>query len=53
LLTTAAVGSPEQVAERLREYADAGATRSYLQLLDMRNLEHVVRIAEAVTPLVS
>ncbi len=53
MLTTAAVGSPEQVAERLREYADAGATRSYLQLLDMRNLEHVVRIAEAVTPLVS
>jgi len=49
MLLTAAVGSPEQVAERLRQYADAGATRSYLQLLEMRNLEHVERLARLHT----
>ncbi len=45
MLASAAIGSPEQVAERLRQYGEAGATRSYLQLLEIGNLEHVQRLA--------
>jgi F420-dependent oxidoreductase-like protein len=46
MLASAAVGSVEQVAARLREYADAGATRSYLQLLEIGNVDHVERLAQ-------
>lgn len=47
------VGTPEQVAERLREYADAGARRAFLQVLDMTDLEHLDLIAAEVLPLVT
>jgi F420-dependent oxidoreductase-like protein len=50
---TAAIGTPEQVAQRLREYGEAGATRSYLQLLNMRDLDHVALLAAEVMPLVA
>lgn len=48
-----AAGSPEEVAERLREYAQAGASRSYLQLLDLEDLEHLALIAAEVMPLLA
>jgi F420-dependent oxidoreductase-like protein len=50
---TGVIGTPEQIAERLREYAGAGAQRSYLQLLDMRDLEHLALLADEVMPLVA
>jgi F420-dependent oxidoreductase-like protein len=47
------VGTPEQVAERLRLYADAGASRIYCQLLDIRDLDHARLIGAEVAPLVA
>jgi alkanesulfonate monooxygenase len=47
---TAAVGRPDQVVTRLRQYVDAGARTIYLQLLDMRDLEHVALLAAEVLP---
>jgi len=51
LVANGAAGTPEQVAEKLAEYAAIGATRAYLQLLDVDDLEHVRLIAERVAPL--
>ncbi len=44
-------GTPEEVAERLREWADAGADRIYILLLDVEDVEHVRLLGEAVKPL--
>jgi len=46
----AAAGSPEEVVARLEEYRQAGASRSYLQVIDMDDLEHVALIASEVMP---
>ncbi len=48
-----AAGAPEQVAARLREYADAGASRCYLQVIDFDDLDHVALIASEVMPRVA
>ena len=53
IFTTAAIGTPDQVAERLRGFAAIGATRSYIQLLDMTDLDHLALIAAEVIPLVA
>jgi F420-dependent oxidoreductase-like protein len=53
LRRSGAAGSPEEVAARLREYRDAGASRSYLQVIDLDDIDHVTLIAAAVMPLVS
>jgi F420-dependent oxidoreductase-like protein len=45
-----AAGSPEEVASRLAEYQQAGASRSYLQLIDMQDLDHLALIATEVVP---
>lgn len=45
-----AAGSPQEVAARLREYRQAGASRSYLQVIDLDDLEHVALIAREVVP---
>jgi alkanesulfonate monooxygenase len=45
-----AAGSPREVADRLREYRQAGASRSYLQLIDMDDLDHLRLIAAEVMP---
>ncbi len=47
-----ACGTPAQVAERLGEYAAAGATRVYLQVLDLADLDHIRLIGREVAPLV-
>jgi F420-dependent oxidoreductase-like protein len=44
------VGTPEQVVEKLQRVADLGATRLYLQCMDMTDLEHLDLIAAEVLP---
>ena len=44
-------GAPEEVAERIRSWSDAGAERIYLQVLDLADLDHLDRIATEVAPL--
>jgi F420-dependent oxidoreductase-like protein len=46
-------GTPDEVATILRTYADAGATRLYLQTLDLNDLDHLRLVAEAVVPLLT
>jgi F420-dependent oxidoreductase-like protein len=43
-------GTPDEVTERLATLRDLGATRAYLRLLDMRDLEHIGLLGEAVLP---
>jgi F420-dependent oxidoreductase-like protein len=50
LRANGAAGTPDEVVERLRSYADLGATRAYLQVLDLSDLDHLALIAEAVAP---
>ncbi|HUB74783.1 MAG TPA: LLM class F420-dependent oxidoreductase [Solirubrobacteraceae bacterium] len=50
LRANAAAGSPQEVAERLARYRDAGMSRSYLQVIDLDDLEHVALIAAEVMP---
>lgn len=51
LRVNGATGNATEVAERLRAYGSAGATRIYLQILDLSDLDHIRFIAEEVTPL--
>jgi F420-dependent oxidoreductase-like protein len=46
-------GSPAQVIDRLGEFAAAGATRAYLQVLDLHDLGHLELIAASVLPQVT
>jgi len=43
-------GTPEEAATRLRELAEAGAARAYLQVLDLTDLDHLALIAAEVLP---
>jgi len=43
-------GTPDEVVGTLRAYAAAGATRMYLQVLDLNDLEHLQLVAETVMP---
>ena len=43
-------GSPAEVLEKLGQYADIGADRFYLQMLDLTDLDHLRLVAEAVLP---
>jgi alkanesulfonate monooxygenase SsuD/methylene tetrahydromethanopterin reductase-like flavin-dependent oxidoreductase (luciferase family) len=45
-------GTPDEVIEKLKRYAEVGVTRAYLQLLDIRDLDHMALIAEEVLPAV-
>ncbi|HLL67525.1 MAG TPA: LLM class F420-dependent oxidoreductase [Micromonosporaceae bacterium] len=47
------VGTPAEVVDRLGAYADLGATRAYLQIVDMTDLDHVELIATEVLPRVA
>ncbi len=53
LRANGAAGTPVEVAERLREYRGAGASRSYLQVIDLDDLDHVALIAAEVMPALS
>jgi F420-dependent oxidoreductase-like protein len=50
LRADALVGTPSQVVDRIGRYAEAGATRFYLQVMDLHDLEHLELIAEQVAP---
>ena len=43
-------GPPAQVVDRLGRYAEAGATRAYLQVLDLADLDHLDLVASEVAP---
>jgi F420-dependent oxidoreductase-like protein len=53
LRSSAAAGTPQEVVARLREYARAGVSRSYLQIIDLDDLDHVALIAAEVMPQVA
>jgi F420-dependent oxidoreductase-like protein len=48
-----AAGTPDEVMARLRSFFDAGASRAYLQVLDLDDLDHLEVIAAEVLPEVS
>lgn len=50
LRTNGAAGTVDEVVATLRAWAEAGAERIYLQVLDLHDLEHLDLIAEAVAP---
>ena len=43
-------GTPAQVVDQLGRYAEAGAERAYLQVLDLADLDHLDLIAAEVAP---
>jgi alkanesulfonate monooxygenase SsuD/methylene tetrahydromethanopterin reductase-like flavin-dependent oxidoreductase (luciferase family) len=43
-------GTPGEVAARIAEYAEIGAERVYLQVLDLGDLDHLALIASDVAP---
>jgi F420-dependent oxidoreductase-like protein len=43
-------GSPAQIVDKLGRYAEAGATRAYLQVMDLSDLEHLEVLASEVLP---
>jgi F420-dependent oxidoreductase-like protein len=45
-----AVGTPAEVVDILGRYADAGASRMYLQTLDLSDPDHIELVASAVAP---
>ena len=45
-------GTPEQVVDKIHELSAAGATRLYLQVLDLDDPDHLRLIASEVAPLV-
>jgi len=49
----AVAGTPDEVVARLRAFADLGAERFYLQVLDVDDLDHVALLADAVMPQVA
>ena len=48
LIQNGAAGSPAQVLDKIASFAEAGATRMYLQVLDMNDLDHIHLLAEEV-----
>lgn len=44
-------GTPDEVVQRIGEFAGIGATRMYCQLLDMSDLDHVDLLAEVAAQL--
>jgi alkanesulfonate monooxygenase SsuD/methylene tetrahydromethanopterin reductase-like flavin-dependent oxidoreductase (luciferase family) len=43
-------GTPDQVVEQIGEFAELGATRMFLQILDLSDLDHLDVIASEVAP---
>jgi F420-dependent oxidoreductase-like protein len=48
-----AAGTVEEVAATLRRWAEAGAERIYLQVLDLDDLDHLDLVAERIAPLLA
>jgi alkanesulfonate monooxygenase SsuD/methylene tetrahydromethanopterin reductase-like flavin-dependent oxidoreductase (luciferase family) len=47
---TGIAGTPGEVAAKIAEFAEIGADRVYLQVLDLGDLDHLELIASEVTP---
>ncbi|MEW5809666.1 MAG: LLM class F420-dependent oxidoreductase [Actinomycetota bacterium] len=45
-----AVGTPDEIVDKLGPFVEAGVQRVYLQVLDMSDLDHVNFFAESVVP---
>lgn len=45
-----AAGTPDEVVARLESFAELGATRAYLQVLDLADLDHLRLVAAEVMP---
>jgi F420-dependent oxidoreductase-like protein len=43
-------GTPQEIVSKIGEYADAGVSRLYLQVLDLSDLEHLELLAAEVLP---
>ncbi|MGH9044420.1 MAG: LLM class F420-dependent oxidoreductase [Acidimicrobiales bacterium] len=43
-------GTPEQIADKIALFSGIGATRMYLQVLDLADLEHLELVAQEVMP---
>ena len=50
LEATGLAGSPAQVVDKLGRFAAAGASRMYLQVLDLHDLDHLELIAAEIMP---
>lgn len=50
LVANGVAGSPAQAVDTLGRFAEAGATRVYLQVLDLADLEHLDLVAAEVAP---
>lgn len=50
LRSNGAAGSPAEVVQRLSAFAEAGAERAYLQVIDFDDIEHIELIAAEVMP---
>jgi alkanesulfonate monooxygenase SsuD/methylene tetrahydromethanopterin reductase-like flavin-dependent oxidoreductase (luciferase family) len=48
--TTGITGTPDEVAAKIAGYAEIGAERVYLQILDLDDLDHLALIASDVAP---
>ena len=44
------VGMPDEVVEQLAAYRELGATRAYLRLLDLRDVDHITLLGATVVP---
>ncbi|UMG94957.1 LLM class flavin-dependent oxidoreductase [Nocardioides sp. TF02-7] len=50
LRTNGLAGTPQEVVDKIGTYAEAGAQRVYLQVLDLADLDHLHLVAEEVMP---
>lgn len=50
LRSSGAAGTVDEVVEKLASYAEAGITRMYLQVLDLRDLDHVAMAGSDLIP---
>ncbi|WP_212831715.1 LLM class F420-dependent oxidoreductase [Catellatospora sp. TT07R-123] len=50
LRTNGLAGSPAEVVEKIGRYAETGAQRVYLQILDLTDLDHLELVAAQVAP---
>jgi len=50
LRANGAAGTPDEVIARLRQFAQRGSSRAYLQVLDLNDLDHLDLIASEIMP---
>lgn len=50
LRTNGFAGSADEIVDKIGRFAETGTTRLYLQVLDLRDLDHVEEVASSVIP---